>query len=126
DGGGCAPPEPAAEKQEGGCGGGGGGGGGGEQRADEKPAEPPDVSSQDPESALNTVGSLAPDQAQAALPGLDGAADKKVNDEQQRLDANPPKRERPSGAPQTQSGKPEEEAPETPVTGQLEKLGPDE
>ncbi|WP_274913809.1 eCIS core domain-containing protein [Streptomyces sp. WZ-12] len=123
DGGGCAPPEPAPEKQEGGaC----GGGGGGTQGTEEKKEPPPDVSSQDPQSALDTVGQLAPDQAQEALPGLDGAADKKVNDEQQRLDANPPKRERPSGAPQTQSGPPQEEAAETPVTGQLERLGPED
>ncbi|WP_053163274.1 eCIS core domain-containing protein [Streptomyces noursei] len=124
DGGGCAPPAPAAEKEDGG--GGCGGGGGGAKAAEEKKEKAPDVSAQDPTSALNTVGQLAPDQAQEALPGLDGAADKKVNDEQQRLDANPPKRERPSGAPQTLHGKPEEQAPETPVTGQLERLGPEE
>ncbi|MFJ5674393.1 DUF4157 domain-containing protein [Streptomyces sp. NPDC093097] len=122
DGGGCAPPAPAAEKDEGG----GCGGGGGEKATEEKKEKPPDVSAQDPQSALNTVGQLAPDQAQEALPGLDGAADKKVGDEQRRLDANPPKRERPSGAPQTLHRKPEEEAPETPVTGQLEKLGPED
>ncbi|MFD7106203.1 eCIS core domain-containing protein [Streptomyces celluloflavus] len=121
-GGGCAPPASAPEKEEGG----GCGGGGGEQGAEEKKEEPPDVSSQDPASALNTVSSLAPDQAQAALPGLDGAADKKVGDEQRRLDANPPKRERPSGAPQTQAGPPEAEAPETAVTDAVERLGPEE
>ncbi|GAA3184461.1 MULTISPECIES: eCIS core domain-containing protein [Streptomyces] len=124
DGGGCAPPAPAAERDEGGGGGCGGGGGG--KAVEEKKAKPPDVSAQDPQAALNTVGQLAPDQAQEALPGLDGAADKKVGDEQRRLDANPPKRERPSGAPQTLHGKPEEEAPETPVAGQLEKVGPED
>ncbi|MEU3708776.1 eCIS core domain-containing protein [Streptomyces catenulae] len=121
-GGGCAPPAPAAEKDEGGGGGCGGGGGG--KAVQEKKEKPPDVSAQDPRSALTTVGQLAPDQAQEALPGLDGAADRKVGDEQRRLAAHPPTRERPSGAPQTLHGKPQEEAPETPVTGQLEKVGP--
>ncbi|MFE0189028.1 DUF4157 domain-containing protein [Streptomyces sp. NPDC058989] len=124
DGGGCAPPEPAAEKEE--KGGSCGGGGGGEQAAEEKKEEPPDVSGQDPKAALNTVSKLSPDQAQAAMPGVDGAADKKINQEQKRLEANPPKRERPSGAPQTQSSPPEAEAPETAVSGKLEKVGPED
>ncbi|WP_051831107.1 eCIS core domain-containing protein [Streptomyces violens] len=123
DGGGCAPPEPAAEKEEkgGAC-----GGGGGEKAPEEKKEEPPDVSGQDPKAALSTVSKLSPDQAQAAMPGVDGAADKKINQEQKRLEANPPKRERPSGAPQTQSGPPKAEAPEAAVTGKLEKVGPEE
>ncbi|AVZ71460.1 hypothetical protein SLUN_03835 [Streptomyces lunaelactis] len=123
DGGGCAPPEPAAEKEEGGgsCGGGGGG-----AAPEEKQQEPPDVSGQDPKAAIGTVSKLAPDQAAAAMPGVDAAADKKVGEEQQRLDANPPKRERPSGAPQTQSGRPEAAAPAAQVTGKVEKLGPEE
>ncbi|WP_327321669.1 DUF4157 domain-containing protein [Streptomyces sp. NBC_01210] len=122
DGGGCAPPEPAAEKEEGGgsCGGGGG------AAPEEKQEEPPDVSAQDPKSAISTVSKLAPDQAAAAMPGVDAAADKKVGEEQQRLDANPPKRERPSGAPQTQSGPPEAAAPAAEVTGKVEKLGPED
>ncbi|MGI5400829.1 eCIS core domain-containing protein [Streptomyces sp. CA-135486] len=123
DGGGCAPPEPAAEKEEGGgsCGGGGGG-----PAPEEKQQEPPDVSGQDPKAAIGTVSKLAPDQAAAAMPGVDAAADKKIGEEQQRLDANPPKRERPSGAPRTQSGPPEAAAPAAPVTGKVEKLGPEE
>ncbi|GAU64947.1 UmuC protein [Streptomyces sp. NBRC 110611] len=124
DGGGCAPPEPAAEREE--KGGSCGGGGGGEKSAEEKKEEPPDVSGQDPKAALSTVGKLSPDQAQAAMPGVDGAADKKIGQEQKRLEANPPKRERPSGAPQTQPGPPEAEAPETAVTGKLERVGPEE
>ncbi|MFB6436659.1 DUF4157 domain-containing protein [Streptomyces sp. NPDC056411] len=123
DGGGCAPPAPAAEKEEGG---GSCGGGGGAQDTKEKKEEPPDVSGQDPKSALRTAGSLAPDQAQAVLPGVDSAADKKVGQEQQRLAANPPKRERPSGAPQTQAAPPQSEAPETAVSGSLEKVGPED
>lgn len=123
DGGGCAPPEPAAEKEEGGgsCGGGGGG-----AAPEEKQEEPPDVSGQDPKAAIGTVSKLAPDQAAAAMPGVDAAADKKIGDEQRRLDANPPKRERPSGAPQTQSGPPEAAAPADRVTGKVEKLGPED
>lgn len=123
DGGGCAPPAPAPEKDE--KGGSCGGGGGGEQAPEEKKEEPPDVSGQDPKAALSTVSKLSPDQAQAAMPGVDSAADKKVNQEQKRLQANPPKRERPSGAPQTQSSPPEAEAPEAPVSGKLEKVGPE-
>ena len=123
DGGGCAPPEPAAEKEEGGgsCGGGGGG-----AAPEEKQEEPPDVSGQDPKAAIGTVSKLAPDQAAAAMPGVDAAADKKVGEEQRRLDANPPKRERPSGAPQTRSGPPEAAAPADQVTGKVEKLGPED
>ncbi|WP_406264309.1 DUF4157 domain-containing protein [Streptomyces sp. NBC_00191] len=122
DGGGCAPPEPAAEKEEGGgsCGGGGG------AAPEEKQEEPPDVSGQDPKAAIGTVSKLAPDQAAAAMPGVDAAADKKIGEEQQRLDANPPKRERPSGAPRTQSGPPEAAAPAAQVTGKVEKLGPED
>ncbi|WP_405891098.1 DUF4157 domain-containing protein [Streptomyces sp. NBC_00133] len=121
DGGGCAPPEPAAEKEEGGgsCGGGG-------AAPEEKQEEPPDVSGQDPKAAIGTVSKLAPDQAAAAMPGVDAAADKKIGEEQQRLDANPPKRERPSGAPRTQSGPPEAAAPAAQVTGKVEKLGPED
>ncbi|MDQ0945434.1 DUF4157 domain-containing protein [Streptomyces sp. V1I1] len=123
DGGGCAPPEPAAEKDEGGgsCGGGGGG-----AAPEEKQQEPPDVSGQDPKAAIGTVSKLAPDQAAAAMPGVDAAADKKVGEEQRRLAANPPTRERPSGAPQTQSAPPQAAAPAAQVTGKVEKLGPEE
>ncbi|TQK42934.1 uncharacterized protein DUF4157 [Streptomyces sp. SLBN-118] len=123
DGGGCAPPEPAAEKEEGGgsCGGGGGG-----AAPEEKQEEPPDVSGQDPKAAIGTVSKLAPDQAAAAMPGVDAAADKKIGEEQQRLDVNPPKRERPSGAPRTQSGPPEAAPPAAQVTGKVEKLGPED
>lgn len=123
DGGGCAPPEPAAEKEEGG---GSCGGGGGAPVKEEKQQEPPDVSGQDPKAAISTVSKLAPDQAAAAMPGVDAAADKKIGEEQQRLDANPPKRERPSGAPRTQSGPPEAAAPAAQVTGKVEKLGPED
>lgn len=123
DGGGCAPPEPAAEKEEGG---GSCGGGGGAPAKEEEKQEPPDVSGQDPKAAIGTVSKLAPDQAAATMPGVDAAADKKVGEEQQRLAANPPKRERPSGAPRTRSGPPEAAAPAARVTGKVEKLGPED
>ncbi|MFC9944565.1 eCIS core domain-containing protein [Streptomyces pratensis] len=121
DGGGCSPPEPAAEKDEAGGSCGGGGGGAPEAKKDE---EPPDVSGQDPKAAIGTVSKLAPDQAAVAMPGVDAAADKKVGEEQQRLNAAPPQRERPSGAPRTQSGPPEAAPPAAQVTGKVEKLGP--
>ncbi|MEU6224206.1 DUF4157 domain-containing protein [Streptomyces sp. NPDC047042] len=123
DGGGCAPPEPAAEKDDGGAGSCGGGDG---AVPEEKQEEPPDVSGQDPKSAVRTVSKLAPDQAAAAMPGVDAAADKKIGEEQQRLDANAPTRERPSGAPETRSATPEA-APAAPqVTGKVERLGPED
>ncbi|MGW0791110.1 eCIS core domain-containing protein [Streptomyces sp. NPDC002911] len=122
DGGGCAPPEPAADKDEAG---GSCGGGGGAAPAEKKEEEPPDVSGQDPKAAIGTVSKLAPDQAAAAMPGVDAAADRKVGEEQKRLNAEPPKRERPSGAPRTQSGPPEAAEPAAQVTGKVEKLGPE-
>ncbi|WP_329569384.1 eCIS core domain-containing protein [Streptomyces sp. NBC_01361] len=123
DGGGCAPPAPAPEKDEGGQG--SCGGGGGEAAPEQKQEEPPDVSGQDPKAAVQTVSKLAPDQAAAAMPGVDRAADKKIGEEQKRLDAAPPTRERPSGAPQTRSAPPSA-APAAPqVTGKVEKLGPE-
>ncbi|MGM9442139.1 eCIS core domain-containing protein [Streptomyces murinus] len=122
DGGGCAPPAPAPEKDEGGQ---GGCGGGGEAAPEQKQEEPPDVSGQDPKTAVGTVSKLAPDQAAAAMPGVDKAADKKIADEQKRLDAAPPTRERPSGAPQTRSAPPQA-APAAPqVTGKVERIGPE-
>ncbi|GHH10971.1 eCIS core domain-containing protein [Streptomyces lanatus] len=122
DGGGCAPPEPAAEKDDGG---GGSCGGGGEAAPEEKEQKAPDVSGQDPKAAVQTVSKLAPDQAAAAMPGVDQAADKKVGEEQQRLDAAPPTRERPSGAPQTRSAPPEAAPVAAQVTGKVEKVGPE-
>ncbi|MFF7546894.1 DUF4157 domain-containing protein [Streptomyces canus] len=124
DGGGCAPPAPAPEKDEGGQG--SCGGGGGEGAAEEKQPEPPDVSGQDPKAAVQTVGKLAPDQAAAAMPGVDRAADRKIGEEQQRLDAAPPTKERPSGAPETRSGPPEAAPAAAQVTGKVEKLGPED
>ncbi|MGW7381188.1 eCIS core domain-containing protein [Streptomyces sp. NPDC054794] len=125
DGGGCAPPEPAPEKDDGAQGSCGGGGGAAAEEK-EKQEEPPDVSGQDPKAAVQTVSRLAPDQAAAAMPGVGRAVDKKVGQEQQRLAAAPPTRERPSGAPQTRSAPPEAAPPADQVTGSVEKLGPEE
>lgn len=122
DGGGCAPPAPPPEPAGAGAGGCGGGGGG--QPKQEKKKPPPDVSGQDPKSALSTVSKLAPDQAQEALPGLNGAADNKVRQEQQRLSSHPPTRERPSGAPRTQSAPPTAAPPEAAVAGRVERVPP--
>ncbi|MGW0761020.1 hypothetical protein ACWD1Y_31855 [Streptomyces sp. NPDC002814] len=70
------------------------------------------------------MSKLAPDQAAAAMPGVDQAADKKINEEQQRLASAPPTRERPSGAPQTRSAPPEAAPAAAPVAGKVEKVGP--
>ncbi|MEU6657793.1 DUF4157 domain-containing protein [Streptomyces sp. NPDC046821] len=123
DGGGCAPPAPAPEKEEGqgGC-----GGGGGEAAPEQKQEDPPDVSGQDPKAAVQTVSKLAPDQAAAAMPGVDKAADKKIGEEQKRLDAAPPTKERPSGAPQTRSAPPEAAPQAAQVTGKVERIGPED
>ncbi|MFF3462599.1 DUF4157 domain-containing protein [Streptomyces sp. NPDC002619] len=124
DGGGCAPPAPAPEKDEGGQG--SCGGGGGEAAPEQKQEEPPDVSGQDPKAAVQTVSKLAPDQAAAAMPGVDKAADKKIGEEQQRLDAAPPTRERPSGAPQTRSAPPAAAPAAAQVTGKVDRVGPED
>ncbi|MFF3872669.1 DUF4157 domain-containing protein [Streptomyces sp. NPDC001978] len=124
DGGGCAPPAPAPEKDEGGQG--SCGGGGGEAAPEQKQEEPPDVSGQDPKAAVQTVSKLAPDQAAAAMPGVDKAADKKIGEEQKRLDAAPPTRERPSGAPQTRSAPPAAAPAAAQVTGKVDRVGPED
>ncbi|WP_405598833.1 MULTISPECIES: DUF4157 domain-containing protein [unclassified Streptomyces] len=124
DGGGCAPPAPAPEKDEGGQG--SCGGGGGEAAPEEKQQDPPDVSGQDPKAAVQTVSKLAPDQAAAAMPGVDKAADKKIGEEQKRLDAAPPTRERPSGAPQTRSAPAQAAPAAAQVTGKVERVGPED
>jgi hypothetical protein len=124
-GGACAggqQPSTEADKPEG-SGGGCSGGGGGAVKPEEKPA-PPDVSNQDPQAALATAGSLPPDQTVTALNGVDGAVDHSIGQQQAQLKAAPPTTQRPSGAPQTQSGPPQEAAPAEQVTGQLERVAP--
>jgi Domain of unknown function (DUF4157) len=121
-GGGCAPPAPAPEKDEGRkC----SPGGGGEQAPEQEKPEPPDVAAQEPKTALATVSKLPPDEAQAALPGVDAAANHKVGEEHKRLQANPPTRERPSGAPQTQSAPPPSAPPAPAEAAKLERVSPE-
>ncbi|MFD7233783.1 DUF4157 domain-containing protein [Streptomyces syringium] len=124
-GGACAgAPRPTTEEAgggEGGCGGGGGGAGGKEKEA-EKPAAP-DVSGQDPQSALATAGTLPPDQMVPTLDGVDGAVDRSVGEQHAALEANAPTAQRPSGAPRTLSGTPEEAAPAQQVTERVEREG---
>ncbi|MGP3999966.1 eCIS core domain-containing protein [Streptomyces sp. 8N706] len=124
DGGGCAGPQQSTTEDKAEGGGSCGGGGSGAPEKEEK-TEPPDVSGQDPKSALATVSRLPPDQARAALPGVDGAAEKSVGEAHEALEAGPPARERPSGAPQTLSGPPETEAPADAVTEKVDRIGPD-
>ncbi|MBZ6472488.1 hypothetical protein [Streptomyces griseocarneus] len=124
-GGACAgAPQPTTEEAgggEGGCEGGGAAAGGKEKEA-EKPA-PPDVSGQDPQSALATAGALPPDQMAATLDGVDGAVDRSVGEQHAALEANAPTAQRPSGAPRTLSGAPEEAAPAQQVTEHVEREG---
>lgn len=125
-GGACAGPQQPtteADKPEGGAGG-CGGGGGGQAKQEEKPA-PPDVSGQDPQSALATAAALPPDQMQSTLDGVDGSVDRTVGEQHAELQAAPPTEERPAGAPRTQHGTPEAAAPAEAVTGQLERVGPE-
>nr|BFD89337.1 hypothetical protein KitaXyl93_06970 [Kitasatospora sp. Xyl93] len=129
-GGACAgPQQPTTEAEPDGAGGGGcaAGGGGGAAGApaerQEQPA-PPDVSGQDPQSALATAASLPPDQMAATLDGVDGSVDRTVGEQHARLQAAPPTTRRPSGAPRTRSGPPEAAPPAEAVTERLERVGP--
>ncbi|GGO94893.1 eCIS core domain-containing protein [Wenjunlia tyrosinilytica] len=121
-GGGCAgAPQPATEEGAG-AGGCGGGGEGGQAKEAEKPA-PPDVSGQDPQSALATAATLPPDQMVTTLDGVDGAVDRSVGEEHAALEANAPTAQRPSGAPRTLSGPPREADPAQQVTEHVEREG---
>ncbi|MFI8942637.1 DUF4157 domain-containing protein [Streptomyces syringium] len=122
-GGACAgAPQPTTEEAGGGEGGCGGGGAGGKEKEAEKPA-PPDVSGQDPQSALATAGTLPPDQMVPTLDGVDGAVDRSVGEQHAALEADAPTAQRPSGAPRTLSGTPEESAPAQQVTERVEREG---
>ncbi|MFE7525833.1 DUF4157 domain-containing protein [Kitasatospora sp. NPDC057542] len=134
-GGACAgPQQPTTEAEpDGGAGGNGGGAGGGcaaggaaggAPPKQEKQQAPPDVSAQDPQSALATAASLPPDQLATTLDGVDGSVDRTVGEQHARLQAAPPTVQRPSGAPQTQSGTPEAAPPAVAVTERLERVGP--
>ncbi|MFF7454608.1 DUF4157 domain-containing protein [Kitasatospora sp. NPDC008115] len=129
-GGACAgPQQPTTEAEPdaagGGCAAGGGTGAGAPAKQEEQPA-PPDVSGQDPQSALATAASLPPDRMAATLDGVDGSVDRTVAEQHARLEAAPPTVRRPSGAPQTRSrsGPPEAAPPAEAVTERLERVGP--
>ncbi|MFG2911493.1 DUF4157 domain-containing protein [Kitasatospora sp. NPDC048298] len=119
-----AEPDGAAGGAGGGCAAGAGGAAGAPAEQQEKPA-PPDVSGQDPQGALATAASLPPDQMAATLDGVDGSVDRTVGEQHARLQAAPPAVQRPSGAPQTQSGPPEAAPPAEAVTERLERVGPE-
>lgn len=124
-GGACAgaqQPSTEADKPEGGAGGCGGGGGGATKQA-QKPA-PPDVSGQDPQTALATAGSLPLDQSATALDGADKSVARTVGQQRTALRNASPTAQRPSGAPSTQSGAPKEAAPAAAVTKRLERVTP--
>lgn len=124
-GGGCAgqqQPTTEGEKAEGGGGGCGAGQGGGEAEQKEKP-EPPDVTGQDPQSALATAGTLPPDQMRSTLDGVDGAVDRSVGERHAALEADAPSAQRPSGAPRTLSGTPQEAAPAEQIRERVEREG---
>ncbi|MFJ8622355.1 DUF4157 domain-containing protein [Kitasatospora sp. NPDC093550] len=135
-GGACAgPQQPTTEAEPDGAGGNAGNGagtgggcaaGGAAESAPSKQRKqaPPDVSAQDPQGALATAASLPPDQMATALDGVDGSVDRTVGEQHARLQAAPPAVQRPSGAPQTQSGPPEAAPPAEAVTERLERVGP--
>ncbi|MFE5854723.1 DUF4157 domain-containing protein [Streptomyces sp. NPDC056500] len=107
-GGGCAgaPTATTEADAQGGDGGGGCGGGAAAPAPAEKKAEarPPDVSGQEPATALTTISSQPPARIPQALGGVDQAVSTTVGKEHQDLQGAPPTLERPSGAPRTQAG----------------------
>ncbi|WP_194912902.1 eCIS core domain-containing protein [Catenulispora rubra] len=98
-------PETAPDTDAAGKGCGGGGGGGGADAAPPAPA-PPQVATQEPQAALATVSTLAPDQMQATIGGVDQSVQTSVGKDRAALTAAPPSIERPSGAPQVLNGPP--------------------
>ncbi|WP_067069803.1 eCIS core domain-containing protein [Carbonactinospora thermoautotrophica] len=125
-GGGCAgAPEPVAgaqsEAEGGGCG--GGAAPGGEQAQPARQA-PPDVSGQEPQAALATVGQLPPARLQAAIGGVAASVNRSVGQERGDLRAAPPTLDRPSGAPQTRHGPPQAAPPVESGVGRAEKVAP--
>ncbi len=102
-----------------------GGGGGAPAAADEQP-EPtaPDVAQQEPTSALATVGQLPAATMLTSLEGVDASVNRSVGQERADLAANPPQLERPSGAPQTLHGAPQEAAPASYAPDKVQKAMP--
>ena len=101
DGGGCAPPASPRRRRRragGSCGGGGG------AAPEEKQEEPPDVSGQDRRPPSVRSASWRRTRRLPPCPVWTPRRTRRSARSSSRLDADPPKRERPSGAPQTRSG----------------------
>jgi len=118
-GGGCAgaPEQSAAPEQGGGC---GGGGGGGAAAAEPPQAAAPDVSAQEPRAALASVSTQQPADMVDSLGQVDSSVSTSVGKDRSDLQSAPPTADRPSGAPETLSGKPPE-AP--PVAAEIPRVG---
>ncbi|HEU5161289.1 MAG TPA: hypothetical protein VFU43_30130 [Streptosporangiaceae bacterium] len=125
---GGAPPttEGAEQGGEGAPGGGCGGGGAPPPPAQEEEAAAAsaDVSSQEPQAALVTVGRLPPARMPQALGGVDQSVNRTVGAEQRDLQQSPPETARPSGAPQTQAGPPQSAPPVESKLVQLTEVTP--
>jgi phage-related protein len=124
-GGACAgapePPAPVAGQGGGGC-----GGGAPPTAAPEAPQPAaPDVSQQEPQAALATVGQLPPTVMLSSLDGVDAAASNNVGQEREQLAQSPPQLERPSGAPQTLHGPPYEAAPASYDPDKVQRASPE-
>ena len=105
--------------------GGGGGGGGAPAAADDQPEPPvPDVTQQEPTSALATVGQLPAATMLNSLGGVDASVNRSVGQERAELAAHPPQLERPSGAPQTLHGEPQEAEPASYAPDEVPKVVP--
>lgn len=76
-----------------------GGGGAGTPLPEPAPVPVPDVSALEPGAALSKAGSLPPARLKQALGGVGTAVSKSAGDKRGELAANPPQKERPSGAP---------------------------
>jgi len=119
-GGSCgAAPEPTTEAGGGAC-----GGAAPAAAEPEQQPEPPDVSGQEPQAALATVGQLPPAQMQQALGGVDRSAGRSVGQDRDGLQADPPTTDRPSGAPRTLHGPPESAPPVATQLSTLDKVTP--
>ena len=102
------------------------GGGGGAPAADEQPEPPaPDVAQLEPTAALATVGQLPAATMLTSLGGVDASVSRSVGQDRAELAAHPPQLERPSGAPQTLHGAPEEAEPASYAPDEAPKAVPE-
>jgi chemotaxis protein histidine kinase CheA len=132
-GGSCAGgPEPSAAAGSAGGGpvGGGPGGGGGGGSAAPPPQPPvPDVSQQQPQTALAVVGRLPVVPMARGLSGVNASVSNTVGKQKDALAKSPPELERPSGAPKTLHGPPKVAPPASYGTDKVQKAtakGPDQ